>query len=148
MTSTGHLLPFSIDTEGLVNAESYMKIVPCTRSDQQHPTLPTLETHVRGRRLVGLDVKLRPPVQGKQPHPFVPNSTFRKDDQEEIHWKKLPTPTIGNIILWKKDYAPSDMDARLRTIEDWFDIANAVNVFFFSTCHIQTHFRLTLHIDP
>lgn len=70
-----HLFPFSVNQDCSINAETYLHISPETRQEHQHKSLTTLQTVVRGRRLVGLDVKLPDTVQGKYHHPIHDPST-------------------------------------------------------------------------
>ena len=56
-----------------------------------------------------------------------------EEEEEELQPRfiKKSAPEISRFVFWKKDTAPNDQDARLKAIEDWHNITNAVSLFYF-----------------
>ncbi|KAG0172654.1 hypothetical protein DFQ28_007372 [Apophysomyces sp. BC1034] len=105
--SKAHLLPFSVDLEGPVAAQQYLNV----ESTEDN----TKTTILLGRKLVGRNVNL--PCEGH---------IWRPDHDNEDRWVKTGAP-ISEFVLWKKDRSPDENDARLKAMEGWFDIAEAIH---------------------
>ncbi|CDH58317.1 predicted protein [Lichtheimia corymbifera JMRC:FSU:9682] len=114
-----HLFPFSVAQDCSINSQTFLHVSPETREEHRHKSLDTLQTVVRGRRLVGLDVKLPDTVQG--------HLWKEKDDDDQHVWVKQKASKIDRFVLWKKDTAPSDQDPRLKSIENWLNVAECIH---------------------
>lgn len=61
-------------------------------------------------------------------HVWKKHSEQREEEEDQESWiKSKETAPISKFVLWKKDYAPSDQDPRIKALESWFDISEAVS---------------------
>lgn len=109
-----HLFPFSVDYEGPVKSKEYLQIEKI--ENEQY------ETVVMGRQLFGHSVSIHGNTQG---HVWIKDTKEEKEEEEQMKWKKSNT-IVDEFILWKKDRAPDKKDARIRAVENWLNISQAV----------------------
>ncbi|KAG2223048.1 hypothetical protein INT45_008249 [Circinella minor] len=129
---TTHLFPFTSTLEGPINSKKYFQFEPTPSLEHKHKTIETFETKLMGRRLIGYNVQLPENVNGhiwqyvQTPHN---HHEIEEEEEEELQPRliKKSSPEISRFVLWKKDTAPNDQDARLKAIEDWHNITNAVH---------------------
>ncbi|KAI9277107.1 ribonuclease H2, subunit C [Phascolomyces articulosus] len=125
-----HLFPFTSSLEGPVNSKQYFQFARTTSLEHKHKSIDTYETNLMGRRMIGYSVELPKNVNGHiWQYVQTPNPDQLDDETEEPEPRliKKSTEHISQFILWKKDKAPNDQDARIKAIEDWHNITDAVH---------------------
>ncbi|KAI9494885.1 ribonuclease H2, subunit C [Zychaea mexicana] len=129
---TAHLFPFTSPLEGPVNSKDFFQFAPTTSIAHQHNSIATYETIVMGRRLIGYGVDLPESCKGHiWQHVQTPENRDEHEEEEEEEQKprliKKSEQPVSRFVLWKKDTAPNDQDARLKMIEDWHTVMDAVH---------------------
>lgn len=94
MTSPeAHLLPFSVDLEGPVQSQNYFQYGPSTTASNEN-NMPTYETILLGRKLVGYKVQLPDTCRGNDG-----KISQQKEAERGLKSKKV---NCGNTIKKKQ----------------------------------------------
>lgn len=109
-SSTVHVLPCSIDYDGVSQVTSYFMVQKDTKDDLLH-------SKFRGRDLVGKEVVV--PETMKVFHSVVPVSKGGNKNSLEI------VEEVQRFNIWQHD-SPPDM-SNIQECMDWMEIANAVS---------------------
>ncbi|KAL0077525.1 ribonuclease H2, subunit C [Phycomyces blakesleeanus] len=135
-TPKAHLLPFGVGVEGSVNANHYLSLDPVVDPliKATNEKIRTYTTVIHGRRLYGHEIPLNETIKAhlwaqeeSMDHPIYDDEDEDEDSEKQSRKFSKVGNSLESFVLWKKDRAPDEKDARLVALESWFAIAQVIH---------------------